>query len=152
MTTLRLDIVGLWFKPPASSLVKFLPHNCDLEIAAEPNNPVDPNAIAVWLPVYKLGLNGETDQRLNTLTKDIYAIFHVDGKMAGWVEKAKAESKLIQAETYDDFFCLSAFQLGYIPKEAAANLSVPRTIKGKLKWRDPENSRQQPKPQVEFDY
>lgn len=149
MTTLRLDIAGLWFKPPAARIVNVLPHGTELEICAEPNNPVDPNAIAVHLPVHKLSLIAETDGRkLNQLSQDIYACFHT----GDWLNKAAFEGKVIQAETYDDFYYLDTFQLGYLPAKEAVNLSIPRPILGILRWRDPENTRQKPKAQAEFHY
>lgn len=42
-------LVGMHFRPPAKALLAALPANHPLELVPEPENPYDPNAIAVYL-------------------------------------------------------------------------------------------------------
>jgi len=42
-------LVGAHFRPPAKALLASLPAGHPLELRPEPDNPYDPNAIAVWL-------------------------------------------------------------------------------------------------------
>lgn len=144
MTLLRLDIVGLWFKPPATKIIKDLPLNTALQVVAEPDNPVDENAVAVWLPLGLLNLHNSD----SPLSKALYAHFHDDN---AWLDRIRPDAK-VQARTYEEFRQLDAFQLGYIPADIASGLTIASPIAGQLKWRDAFKVRQQPKPQVEFSY
>jgi hypothetical protein len=49
MTQLVYPIVGSSFHPPASLILKELSVGTPLSLRAEPTNPHDPNAIAVWM-------------------------------------------------------------------------------------------------------
>jgi len=42
-------LVGAHFRPPAKALLASLPAGHPLELRPEPENPYDPNAVAVWL-------------------------------------------------------------------------------------------------------
>ena len=42
-------LVGAFFRPPAKALLASLPAGHPLELRPEPENPYDPNAVAVWL-------------------------------------------------------------------------------------------------------
>ena len=42
-------LVGSHFRPPAKAALTSLPAGQELELRPEPENPYDPNAIAVWL-------------------------------------------------------------------------------------------------------
>lgn len=44
-----LPIVGASFRPPAQEILAALSVGAQLELEAEPDNPHDPNAIAVWI-------------------------------------------------------------------------------------------------------
>ena len=48
-TTNTLPIVGAFYRPPAKALIEILPIGTPLFLIAEPDNPYDPNAIAVFL-------------------------------------------------------------------------------------------------------
>jgi len=49
MTTMTYPIVGMKFRPPADTVVKTLRVKTPLTLMAEPMNPYDSNAIAVWV-------------------------------------------------------------------------------------------------------
>lgn len=42
-------IVGSFYRPPAKSILNAIPVGTPLEFRAEPTNPVDKDAIAVWI-------------------------------------------------------------------------------------------------------
>ena len=135
-----LPIVGLWFKPPAMKIIKVLPLNTKLELVHEPQNPIDPNAVAVWLAIADLNLHDRT-----VLQADLKEA--IDG--GTWLEKSRADPKVtIQAETYDEFRQLAHFQLGYISAENAKLLVNRRDFNGhahgKLKWGTPVGKKAAP--------
>jgi hypothetical protein len=41
-------LVGMHFRPPAKAILQSLPAFYPLELRPEPDNPYDPNAVAVW--------------------------------------------------------------------------------------------------------
>jgi hypothetical protein len=130
MNEFTLPIVGLWFKPPAMKLVKLLPLNTNLELIHEPNNQVDPNAVAVWLTVEDLKLSTNS-----ILSHDLREAI----ESGSWLEKSQSDSKVqIQAETFDEFRELAYFQLGYIGAENARLLvqrkDWPGKVQGRLVW------------------
>ena len=43
-----VNLVGAFFRPPAKFLLQVLPSGAPLELRPEPENPYDPQAIAVW--------------------------------------------------------------------------------------------------------
>jgi hypothetical protein len=49
MSYARLPIVGMFYRPPAKVLVNVIAVGTPLKLLAEPDNPADPNAIAVWV-------------------------------------------------------------------------------------------------------
>jgi len=54
MTTFHVPLVGSHFRPPAKALLASLPAGHPLELRPEPQNPYDPNAIAVYLDAHTL--------------------------------------------------------------------------------------------------
>ena len=44
-----LPIVGAFYRPPAQILLNSLAVDTPLFLCAEPDNPADPNAVAVWI-------------------------------------------------------------------------------------------------------
>ena len=48
MTDLLVPLVGAYFRPPAQQLLRHLPSGTELVLEPEPENPHDPNAIAVY--------------------------------------------------------------------------------------------------------
>ena len=46
---MSLPIVGAHFRPPAKGILQALPLGHTMNLKAEPENPYDPNAIAVWV-------------------------------------------------------------------------------------------------------
>jgi hypothetical protein len=49
MPIFHAPLVGAHFRPPAKALLASLPAGHPLELRPEPQNPYDPNAVAVWL-------------------------------------------------------------------------------------------------------
>ncbi len=47
--TSKFKIVGSRFRPPAPTILACLNHHQLLELRLEPDNPYDPNAVAVWI-------------------------------------------------------------------------------------------------------
>ena len=48
MTQITSLLVGMHFRPPAKLLLAALPAGTQVELRAEPENPYDSNALAVW--------------------------------------------------------------------------------------------------------
>lgn len=66
MTTFHVPLVGSHFRPPAKALLASLPAGHPLELRPEPQNPYDPNAIAVYLDSHTLPQEAR-EELLNTL-------------------------------------------------------------------------------------
>jgi hypothetical protein len=49
MPSNTMPIVGAFYRPPAKALIDVLPIGTPLQLIAEPENPYDPNAVAVYL-------------------------------------------------------------------------------------------------------
>lgn len=49
MPTYQCPLVGAFYRPPAQAILKVLPSACPLLVQPEPENPHDPNAIAIWV-------------------------------------------------------------------------------------------------------
>lgn len=49
MSYATMPIVGAFYRPPAKVLITVLPIGCPLKLYAEPDNPADANAVAVYL-------------------------------------------------------------------------------------------------------
>lgn len=96
-----LPIVGSWFRPPAGILVKSIPTGSPLILRPEPENPHDPNAIAILIPMSGIEIS----------EKDMPAILK-------GIEKAGL--------TPEEFSALDYVHLGYIPKEEAEKLQTSR--------------------------
>ena len=90
-------IVGAKFRPPAPAILATLPAGFPLSVRREPSNVHDANAIAVWL-----------DARDTWSELDSAAL---DERLAGY------------GMTSDDIVARMPLQLGYIPREEAANIA-----------------------------
>lgn len=55
-------LVGTHFRPPARALLGSLKTGQELILRAEPDNPYDPDAMAVWLETETLSFDMATDQ------------------------------------------------------------------------------------------
>lgn len=55
-------LVGAHFRPPARALLSSLKTGQELILRAEPDNPYDPDAMAVWLETETLSFDMATDQ------------------------------------------------------------------------------------------
>lgn len=44
-----LNLVGMFYRPPAAKIVPLLPSGTKVILVREPGNAADPNAVAVWL-------------------------------------------------------------------------------------------------------
>lgn len=94
----RIDeIVGAHFRPPAKAILSTLFGDCPLELRPEPDNPYDPNAIAVWI----------NSKHINADHCDVEAL----ASNAPFFGKSLEE---IQHE--------AGWHLGYIRKEVAATI------------------------------
>ena len=92
---LTFPIVGAFYRPPAKALLAVLPVGTPLILCAEPDNPADPNAIAVWLLTASI-----PDTSLAVL----------DGELGAF------------GKTLSDVVDMESHHVGYIPKEVAAKL------------------------------
>ena len=54
MTVIYGLLVGAHFRPPAKAVLAALPAETPLALRAEPDNPYDPDAMAVWLNLHDL--------------------------------------------------------------------------------------------------
>lgn len=98
---LRFPIVGMYYRPPAEALIKVIAIGTPLLLRAEPDNPADPNAVSVWLR--SSDLTAEAKERLETEL----------GTMG---------------YTVADILAREEWQLGYIPKNMAAEVRSNGTI------------------------
>ena len=94
MTVLTYPIVGAFYRKPADVLLNNLPIGAVLFLRRDPDNPVDVNAIAVWLPQNSFPNQNED------------------------IEQA------IQGRGWDvvEFYSWESFHVGFLPKEVAAKL------------------------------
>lgn len=95
-------IVGSFYRPPAKALIQSLPVGTPLTVRAEPDNPVDPNAIAVWL-------------KSKDLTEA--ALAELDMLLSGF------------GYTIQQILDSKEWQLGYLPKEIAEVLRGNDSVK-----------------------
>ena len=93
--TQTCPIVGAFYRPPAKALLDHMPVGAKLILRAEPENPYDSNAIAVWFP----------QETMILISKPA-----LDEVLAGY------------GTTCHDLALVDETHLGYIPKEMAANL------------------------------
>jgi hypothetical protein len=101
MSLRTFPIVGAFYRPPAQALLAVLPVGAPLTLIAEPDNPYDPNAIAIWLK-----------------SKDIPTSAH-----------AELENTLLRfGFDLDQIFAQENWHIGYIPKEIAATLRASGII------------------------
>jgi hypothetical protein len=90
-----LPIVGMFYRPPAQILVSSLAVGTPLVLFAEPDNPADPNAVAVWL-------------KSSEIPDSAYAFLEENLPDAGF--------------SLDGVLAQDMWQLGYVPKEIAKQL------------------------------
>jgi hypothetical protein len=95
MSPRTFPIVGAFYRPPAQALLAVLPIGTPLTLIAEPDNPYDPNAIAVWLKSKDIPISAHSSLE-NTLPP-----FGFD---------------------LDQICAQENWHVGYIPKEMAAAL------------------------------
>ena len=98
-------IVGAHFRPPAKTVLFNLPVGTELELIPEPTNPYDANAIAVHL-------------RPENIPEEVRE--DLDNALAN------------NASSMDQPLAMETVHLGYIPKEKAAELSLPDAVIGSL--------------------
>lgn len=95
MPSQTVPIVGMFYRPPAKALIAVMSVGTKLTLLAEPDNPYDSNAIAVWLDP-------------SDFSEDV---------------KAQLPSALADfGFSLDDIMAKPAWHLGYVPKEIAAQL------------------------------
>ena len=97
MTTNTLPIVGAFFRPPAKALIEVLAIGTPLFLIAEPDNPYDSNAIAVFLESANIPISAHPilEETLPPFGFSIEQILSQD-----------------------------AWHLGYVPKEMAAKITA----------------------------
>ena len=96
-----MPIVGAFFRPPAKLLLAHLALGVPLLLVAEPDNPYDPNAVAIWLR-----------------SADIPVASHES------LDEALPQVGLSLAQVLSQ----ELWHLGYIPKEMAAELKAAGVI------------------------
>ncbi len=104
MPSKSYPIVGSYYRPPAKTLLSILPIGTPLIVVAEPNNAVDENAVAVWLPVATM----PTSARANL--------------------EIKSDELALDGFSVDDIFNESHWHLGYIPAQLAALLRADGVV------------------------
>lgn len=96
-----LPIVGAFYRPPAQAVLAVLPVGSPLMLVAEPENPHDQNAVAVWMNTQDIP-EASYDKLRTTLPDSGHTL----------------ESLLKEGELH----------LGYIPRELAAKLRGDGTV------------------------
>lgn len=95
MKSALATIVGMHYRPPAKALIAAIPVNTKLRLEPEPDNPHDPNAVAVWLDTVEI--------------PDSAMIALDEAKNGLWCYDM----------TIHDLAARDAWQLGYISREEA---------------------------------
>ena len=101
MSYARLPIVGMFYRPPAKVLVNVIAVGTPLTLLAEPDNPADPNAIAVYVK-----------------SSEIPETAH----------DALAEQLPEYGFSLDDILNQDEWHLGYIPANFAAQLKAAQIV------------------------
>lgn len=97
-TSHTLPLVGMHFRPPAKAILAVLPVGCPLWLEPEPENPYDANALKVNVRSADIPTAPAIVVKLNDLAQP-----------SGF--------------TSDEIFAKPSWHLGYIPREAAAELA-----------------------------
>jgi hypothetical protein len=99
MSYSSLPIVGVFYGPErgyaSPAIVRCMAIGTPLELRAEPDNPADPNAVAVWLKTPDFPEANQDALRI---------------EIAGY------------GHTIEQFLAMEGHHLGYIPKQIAAKL------------------------------
>lgn len=95
-------IVGMKFRPPAQALINSFAIGVPLTVIAEPENPYDPNAIAIWF--YTKDLPEASKEALTETLPN-----------SGWTIERVLDQEV--------------FHLGFIPKEMAADLKASGAVR-----------------------
>lgn len=87
-----MPIVGAFYRPPAQALINILAIGTPLFIIAEPDNPADPNAVAVWLATGDISeeVHGKLDELGTPFGFPLDTILSQDQWQLGYVPKAMA--------------------------------------------------------------
>lgn len=101
----KFKIVGAHFRPPAKVVLHNLAVGTELQLIPEPDNPHDPNAIAVHLDP-------------NNIAEDLRE--DMDNALAS------------QASSMDALLEMETVHLGYIPRVEAEHISLPGPVYGTL--------------------
>lgn len=104
MTSHTYPIVGSFFRPPAKAILEVLPSGSPLILRPEPDNPIDPNAIQVW--VSRATLAKLSAQALSKL----------------------GETAPLFGHELSDILATPEHHLGYIPRDSA--IAIAKILAG----------------------
>lgn len=96
--TLSWPIVGAYYRPPAKAILQALAPNHALTLRSEPSNPVDPNAVQVWVTLARQDF---TTAQVIKLDTEAQAFGH----------------------TAEDIFAQGHHHIGYVTRASNAELS-----------------------------
>lgn len=120
--SLVFPIVGAYHRPPAQTLLNNLSLNTRLILRPEPGNFYDPNAIAIWVPRESFP-NQNPDLEASIQSRGLDVV---------------------------EFFSQMEFQVGYLPREIAAELAPKLREKEILELYGTFGVTANGKPQVKF--
>jgi len=110
MTTKTYPIMGTRFHPPADILCQTLPVRSRLLLIAEPSNPYDPNAIAIYVDLEKALENKKVLEALaksgnnDWVNKSFHHMGYIPKDAAGWLKrKGFPNDTEVEAEFYYTF-------------------------------------------------
>ena len=114
MTVFNLPIVGAFYRPPAKMILDNLAVGTPLLLAAEPDNPHDPNAVAVWITTADIPQPTLDVLELNlpNVGLDIESFVSVDQWHLGYIPKEWAAQLRLSGDVGPDTIVHGTFMVG----------------------------------------
>lgn len=106
-----LAIVGAFYRPPAQIILRGLPIGAALFLAAEPDNPKDPNAVAVWVASEEIPASAHTflEEELPKVGLDLETLLAQEQWHLGYIKKEIAAQLRFSAVVGEDEILRGAF-------------------------------------------
>lgn len=92
-------IVGMYYRPPASAIIKFLPHGTALVLRPEPDNQFDPNAIMVLVEGNSIPVDYDLDSALQGFGTNISDIRSQCEIHLGYIARGFAATMTLMGDT-----------------------------------------------------
>lgn len=101
--TKTFPIVGGYYRPPASALLKFLPQDTPLILRPEPTNAYDPNAIMVLVEGKEIPVDYDLDSALAGYGTNIAEVRATPEIHLGYIPRGFAATMTLAGDTEATF-------------------------------------------------